>query len=103
MARNETAQDTFIDCPVELAEGAETAALAGEPDGPMTAEEAQRALHQYEELEDTIREFEDERQWVVQRLGAWLEQQGTQTARLAGRKSTRTIEMAQTLPGLSVN
>ena len=32
---------------------------------PVTDEEARAALHEYEELQDTIREFEDEKRWVV--------------------------------------
>ena len=43
---------------------------------PVTDEEARSALHEYEEIQDTIREFEDEKRWVVERLRAWLGQRG---------------------------
>ena len=62
----------------------------------MTEAEALRALQEYEELQDTIREFQEERQWVVQKLAAWLEQQGTRKVRLEGRERTRTLVMART-------
>ena len=62
----------------------------------MTEEQAQQALQDYEELHDTIREFEEEKQWVVQKLTAWLEQQGAQKVRLNGRECTRTLAMTKT-------
>ena len=107
MERNETVYDPFMDnCVVELPEGTTTEGLPtdAQPDEPMNPdEEARRALHEYEELEDTIREFEDERQWVVEKLQAWLECQGQQTARLAGREKTRTLTVVQVSEGLRVS
>ena len=106
MERNETVYDPSMgDCPVELAEESATNGLPtdAQPDEPMTDEEARRALHEYEELEDTIREFEEERRWVVEKLQAWLERQGQQTARMEGREKTRTITMVQVSEGLRVS
>ena len=106
MERNETVYDPFMDdCPVELTEESATNRLLADaqPDEPITEEEARRALREYEELEDTIREFEDERQWVVEKLQAWLERQEQQTARLEGREKARTITMVQVSEGLRVS
>ncbi len=75
------------------AEGeAEPAEDAG-PAEPVTDEDAQKALHEYEEIQDTIREFEDEKKWVVEKLGTWLGQQGVDKAKLAGRAKTRSVGM----------
>ena len=106
MVRNETVYHPFMDdYPVELAKESTTEGLPADaqPDKPMTDEEARLALHEYEELEDTIREFEEERQWVVEKLQAWLERQGQQTVRLEGREKTRTITMVQVSEGLRVS
>ena len=106
MERNETVYYPFMDdCVVQLPEGTTTEVLPtdAQPDEPMTDEQARRALHEYEELEDTIREFEEERRWVVEKLQAWLERQGQQTARLEGREKTRTITMVQVSEGLRVS
>lgn len=67
-----------------------------EPEERMTEEEAQRALLDYEELQDTIREFEDEKRWVVDRLRAWLRWKGVDKARLQGRERPRTVGMIET-------
>ncbi len=63
---------------------------------PMTDEEARAALHEYEELRDTIREFEDEKRWVVEQLRAWLGQKGVDKARLEGREKSRSVGMVRT-------
>ena len=65
------------------------------PEEPLTDEEARRALREYEEIQDTIREFEDEKRWVLDKLRAWLGQQGTDKARLEGRERTRTLGMVK--------
>ena len=57
----------------------------------MTDEEAWNALHEYEEIQDTIREFEDEKRWVVEKLRAWLGQQSVVKAKLEGRENTRSV------------
>ena len=67
-----------------------------EPAAPVTDEEARKALHEYEEIQDTIREFEDEKRWVVEKLGAWLGQQGVDKAKLEGREKTRSVGMVRT-------
>ena len=61
----------------------------------MTDEEARKALHEYEEIQDTIREFEDEKRWVAAKLRAWLGQQGMDKAKLEGREKTRSVGMVQ--------
>ena len=62
---------------------------------PVSDEEARKALHEYEEIQDTIREFEDEKRWVTDVLRAWLKQQGQDKARLEGREKTRTVGMVK--------
>ena len=62
---------------------------------PVSDEEARKALHEYEEIQDTIREFEDEKRWVTDVLRAWLKQQGQDKAKLAGRERTRTVGMVK--------
>ena len=72
------------------------AEVEDEPDDtaePVTYEEARKALHEYEEIQDTIREFEDEKRWVTDVLRAWLKQRGEDKAKLEGRKKTRTVGM----------
>ena len=64
-----------------------------EPAAPVTDEEAWNALHEYEEIQDTIREFEDEKRWVVEKLRAWLGQQSVVKAKLEGRENTRSVGM----------
>ena len=77
----------------------EEPAHACSADGVMTDEEARAALREYEELEDAIREFEDERGWVAEKLQAWLEQRETRTATLQGRERVRTLALVRTQPG----
>ena len=62
---------------------------------PVTDEQARNALHEYEEIQDTIREFEDEKRWVVDKLRAWLGQQGVDKAKLQGRAKTRSVGMVK--------
>ena len=63
------------------------------PAAPLTDEEARNALHEYEEIQDTIREFEDEKKWAAAKLRAWLGQQGVKKAKLEGREKTRSVGM----------
>ena len=62
---------------------------------PVTDDEAQAALREYEELQDTLREFEDENRWALDRLRAWLGQQGFGKAKLEGWEKTRTVGMVK--------
>ena len=78
------------------AEGEPEPAEDAEPKEPVTDEEARNALHEYEEIQDTIREFEDEKRWVVEKLRAWLGQQGADKAKLQGREKTRSVGMVRT-------
>ena len=78
------------------AEGEPEPAEDAEPAAPVTDEEARNALHEYEEIQDTIREFEDEKRWVVEKLRAWLGQQGVVKAKLEGRAKTRSVGMVRT-------
>ena len=75
------------------AEGEPEPAEDAEPVEPVTDEQARNALHEYEEIQDTIREFEDEKKWVVEKLGIWLGQQGVEKAKLQGRAKTRSVGM----------
>ena len=61
----------------------------------VTDEEARAALREYEELQDTLREFEDEKWWALDRLRAWLGQRGDKKAKLDGREKTRTVGMVK--------
>ena len=63
---------------------------------PVTDEEAEAVLREYEEIQDTIREFEDEKRWALDRLRAWLRQQGVSKTKLEGREKTRTVGMVKT-------
>ena len=78
------------------AEATEEPAEDAEPVEPVTDEAARNALHEYEEIQDTIREFEDEKKWVVEKLRAWLGQQGVVKAKLEGRAKTRSVGMVRT-------
>ena len=82
--------------PGDAAEAAEDPAEDAEPAEPVTDEQARNALHEYEEIQDTIREFEDEKKWVVEKLRAWLGQQGVVKAKLQGRAKTRSVGMVRT-------
>ena len=75
------------------AEGETEPAEDAEPAAPVTDEEARNALQDYEELQDTIREFEHEKKWVVEQLRAWLGQQGVDKAKLEGREKPRSVGM----------
>ena len=77
------------------AEGEPEPAEDAEPAEPVTDEEARTALHEYEEIQDTIREFEDEKRWVVDKLRTWLGQQGVDKAKLQGREKTRSVGMVK--------
>ena len=78
-----------------VAEAAEEPAVDAEPVEPVTDAEARAALHEYEQIQHTIREFEDEKRWVVDKLRAWLGQQGTDKAKLEGREKTRSVGMVK--------
>ncbi len=77
------------------AEGEPEPAEDAEPEEPVTDEEARGALREYEELRDTIREFEDEKRWVVEKLRAWLGRKGVDKAKLEGREKTRSVGMVK--------
>ena len=58
-----------------------------EPKEPVTDEEARNALHEYEEIQDTIREFEDEKKWVVEKLGpGWGSRAWSRPSSKGGRR-----------------
>ena len=78
------------------AEGGPEPPADAEPAEPVSDEEARNALHEYEELQDTIREFENEKRWVVEQLRAWLGQQGVDKAKLEGREKPRSVGMVRT-------
>ena len=62
----------------------------------MSDEAARKALHEYEEIQATLREFEDEKRWVADILRAWLCQQGVSKTKLEGREKARTVGMVKT-------
>ncbi len=79
-----------------------TAAVAGEPEDepaeetePVSDEEARAALLEYEQAQDMLKAIEEDKQWALGLLRAWLGQQGKDKARLDGREKTRTVGMVK--------
>ena len=70
------------------AEGEPEPAEDAEPVEPVTDEQARNALHEYEEIQDTIREFEDEKKWVVEKLrgAGWASRGWTRPSSKGGRR-----------------
>ena len=57
----------------------------------VTDEEARTALRDYAELRNTIREFEDERRWVLERFRAWLARRSADEARVRTRAAAEAV------------
>ena len=77
-------------------------AVAGEPEGelaeetePVTDEEARAALLEYENAQEMLKAIEEDKQWALGMLRAWLKQRGEDKAKLAGGKKTRTVGMVK--------
>ena len=62
---------------------------------PVTDEEAQAALREYENAQEMLKAIEEDKQWALGLLRAWLGQRGEQKARLEGREKTRTVGMVK--------
>ena len=63
--------------------------------GPVSDEEAKAALHEYEQAQEMLKAIEEDKQWALGLLRAWLGQRGEQKARLEGREKTRTVGMVK--------
>ena len=66
-----------------------------EPVEPVTDEEAQAALHEYENAQEMLKAIEEDKAWALGLLRAWLSQQGKDKAKLEGREKTRTVGMVK--------
>ena len=62
---------------------------------PVTDEEARAALAEYEHAQEMLKAIEEDKQWALGMLRAWLTQQGKDKAKLAGREKTRTVGMVK--------
>ena len=62
---------------------------------PVSDEEAQAALHEYENAQEMLKAIEEDKQWALGLLRSWLSQQGKEKARLEGREKTRTVGMVK--------
>ena len=77
-------------------------AAVDEPEGepaedtePVNDEEAQAALHEYENAQEMLKAIEEDKQWALGLLRTWLTQQGRDKAKLEGREKTRTVGMVK--------
>ena len=78
------------------------AAVAEEPEEepaedaePVSDDEARAALREYEQAQEMLKAIEEDKQWALGMLRAWLGQQGKDKARLDGREKTRTVGMVK--------
>ena len=62
---------------------------------PVTGEEAQAALREYETAQEMLKAIEEDKQWALGMLRTWLKQQGKDKAKLEGREKTRTVGMVK--------
>ena len=62
---------------------------------PVSDEEAQAALHEYENAQEMLKAIEEDKAWALGLLRAWLTQQGKDKAKLEGREKTRTVGMVK--------
>ena len=67
----------------------------GETAGPVSDEEARAALLEYENAQEMLKAIEEDKQWALGMLRAWLKQQGEDKAKLEGGKKTRTVGMVK--------
>ena len=77
---------------------AETDGPEDEPDeetGPVTDDDARAALLEYENSQEMLKAIEEDKQWALGMLRAWLRQRGEDKAKLAGGKKTRTVGMVK--------
>ena len=78
------------------------AAVAGEPEDepagdpePVSDDEAEAALREYEQAQEMLKAIEEDKQWALGLLRSWLAQRGKDKARLEGREKTRTVGMVK--------
>ena len=62
---------------------------------PVSHEEAQAALREYENAQEMLKAIEEDKQWALGMLRAWLKQRGEDKAKLEGREKTRTVGMVK--------
>ena len=62
---------------------------------PVTDEEARGALLEYENAQEMLKAIEEDKQWALGMLRAWLKQRGEDKAKLEGREKTRTVGMVK--------
>ena len=75
------------------------AAVADEPEDepaePVSDDDARAALLEYETAQEMLKAIEEDKQWALGLLRAWLRQRGEDKARLEGREKTRTVGMVK--------
>ena len=62
---------------------------------PVTEDEAQAALREYENAQEMLKAIEEDKQWALGMLRTWLTEQGRDKAKLEGREKTRTVGMVK--------
>ena len=62
---------------------------------PVGDDEARAALREYEQAQEMLKAIEEDKQWALGLLRAWLAQQGKDKARLDGHEKTRTVGMVK--------
>ncbi len=67
-----------------------------EPGEPVSDDEAQAALREYEGSQEMLKDMEEDKQRALRVLRVWLGQRGTKKAKLEGSEKTRTVGLVQT-------
>ncbi len=62
---------------------------------PVSDEEARAALLEYEQAQEMLKAIEEDKQWALGMLRAWLKQRGEDKAKLEGGKKTRAVGMVK--------
>ena len=62
---------------------------------PVSDEEAQAALREYENAQEMLKAIEEDKAWALGLLRSWLGQQGKDKVKLEGREKTRTVGMVK--------
>ncbi len=73
--------------------GAGEAEDDAEPAKPVSDEQAQAALHDYEQAQSQLKSLETDKRTALKTLQHWLETKGESKARLEGSAKTRTVGM----------
>ena len=85
----------FLNACLPGTEAVETEDEPAEDAGPVSDEEARAALVEYEQAQEMLKAIEEDKQWALGMLRAWLKQQGQDKAKLEGREKTRTVGMVK--------